>query len=126
MNEFFTWEALGSCAGSVLATTLVTQLFKEVSFLKKVPTRVVSYAVAFVLLLLSSLFTGGLNLSAAALCLVNAAVVSLASNGAYDAFHTLMPAARRNHGEAGGAAQSASSGPAGGDQDGDSEAERTE
>ncbi|MGI6191988.1 MAG: hypothetical protein ACOYI3_00285 [Christensenellales bacterium] len=84
MNEFFTWGALGTYAGALLATTLFTQLFKGVSFLKKIPTRIFSYVIAFIVLVLSRLFTDGFDLSAVALCLINAAVVSLASNGAYD------------------------------------------
>lgn len=89
MNEFFTWGVLGTYAGSVLATGILTQLFKEVSFLKKIPTRVFSYVVAFAVLLLSHLFAGDFSVATAALCLVNAAVVSLASNGAYDTIHNL-------------------------------------
>ncbi|MGI6151160.1 MAG: hypothetical protein ACOYIR_04320 [Christensenellales bacterium] len=84
MGEFFTWGALGTYAGALLATTLITQLFKGVAFIKKIPTRIFSYLVAFVVLVLSQLFTEQFDLSAIALCLINAAVVSLASNGAYD------------------------------------------
>ncbi len=84
MGEFFTWGALGTYAGALLATTLITQLFKGVTVISKIPTRIFSYAVAFVVLVLSRLFTEQIDLSAIALCLINAAVVSLASNGAYD------------------------------------------
>ncbi len=84
MNEFFTWGTLGTYAGALMATTLVTQLFKGTGFIKKLPTRVFSYLVAFAILVLSRLFTGQLDWSSLALCAINAVVVSLASNGAYD------------------------------------------
>lgn len=84
MGEFFTWGTLGTYAGALLATTLITQLFKGIAVISKIPTRIFSYVVAFIVLVLSRLFTEQIDLSAIALCLINAAVVSLASNGAYD------------------------------------------
>ena len=89
MEEFFTWGMLATYSGATLATTLITQLLKGMSFVSKLPTRVFSYLVAFVLLLLGTAFTTGLTVESGTLCLVNAVVVSLASNGAFDAV-TLM------------------------------------
>ena len=54
-------------------------------FIDKIPTRITSYAIALVVLLAATFFTGGLTLEAGALCVINAVVVSLAANGAYDA-----------------------------------------
>ena len=85
MNEFFTWTTLATYAGATLATSLITQLIKGVGFIDKIPTRITSYAIALVVLLAATLFTGGLTLEAGALCVINAVVVSLAANGAYDA-----------------------------------------
>ena len=72
-------------AGATLATSLVTQLIKGLGFIDKIPTRITSYAIALVVLLAATFFTGGLTLEAGALCVINAVVVSLAANGAYDA-----------------------------------------
>ena len=83
--QFFSWAMLATYAGAVLATTLLVQLTKGVGFLDRIPTRIYSYFIALVLLIAAAYFTGNLTWSQAALCLVNAAVVSLASNGAYDA-----------------------------------------
>ena len=69
MNEFFTWTTLATYAGATAAVGLITQLFKGVGFIDKIPTRITSYAIALVVLL----------------CVINAVVVSLAANGAYDA-----------------------------------------
>ncbi|MDO5112181.1 MAG: hypothetical protein Q4E65_07735 [Clostridia bacterium] len=85
MNEFFTWSMLGTYAGAVLATTLTTQLLKGIPLFDKLPTRVFSYFVAVLLLLAAAAFTEGLTFSAAALSLINAVVVALAANGAFDA-----------------------------------------
>ena len=85
MNEFFTWSTLMTYAGATLATTLVTQLLKGIGFIDRIPTRIFSYVVALIILLAATFFTGALTWNAAALCVVNAVVVSLAANGAFDA-----------------------------------------
>ncbi len=88
MEEFFTWSALATYAGALVATMLITQLFKEVSFIGKLPTRIFSWIVAVVILILANLFTGALTWGSAVLSLVNAVVVSLAANGGYDFIKT--------------------------------------
>ena len=93
MNEFFTWTTLATYAGATAAVGLITQLFKGVGFIDKIPTRITSYAIALVVLLAATFFTGGLTLESGVLCVVNAVVVSLASNGAYDA---LAGASKKN------------------------------
>lgn len=86
-REFFTWAILATYAGAVLATTLITQLLKGVGFIQAIPARIVSYAIALIVLLTANYFLGGFNLEQAALCVINAAVVALAANGTYDALH---------------------------------------
>ena len=85
MNEFFIWTTLATYAGATAAVGLITQLLKGVGFIDKIPTRITSYAIALVVLLAATFFTGGMTLEAGALCVINAVVVSLAANGAYDA-----------------------------------------
>lgn len=85
MNECFTWAALGTCAGAVLAVTLITQLIKGWGPLDKLPTRLVSYGTALAVLLAANAIAGALNWPSAGLCAVNAALVALAANGGYDA-----------------------------------------
>ena len=87
MQEFFTWSVLATYAGATLATTLITQLLKGVSFIDKLPTQIFSYIVAFFVLLLGNVFTNGLSLDGAFLSLINAVVVSFASNGVFEAVH---------------------------------------
>lgn len=85
---FFSWAMLATYAGATAATLAVTQVFKGVGFIDKIPTRIFSYVVALVLLLTATAFTSGLTVESAALCIINAVVVSLASNGAFDAVST--------------------------------------
>lgn len=84
MNEFLTWNMLSSYAGVVLAVTLITELIKGVGFIDKIPTRFVSYMIAVVIMIAAMFFTTGFSWSAFTLIWVNAVVVSLAANGAYD------------------------------------------
>lgn len=86
-QEFFTWAILATYAGAVLATTLFTQLLKGIGFLQKIPARALAYIIALIVLLAANYFMGGFTLEQAALCVINAAVVALASNGAYDAIN---------------------------------------
>ncbi len=85
MNDFFTWATLGTYAGAVLAVALITELIKGISWLDKLPTRVVSYVVALVVLIAANAVAGTLTWAAVGLCVVNAVVVALAANGAFDA-----------------------------------------
>lgn len=84
-ENFVDWTILASYGGSVIATGLLTQLVKNSGKLKDIPTRWVSYVIALVVLLLATHFTAGLTVSSAVLTLFNAAIVSLAANGGYDA-----------------------------------------
>ena len=85
MSEFFTWEMLGTYAGCTAAVGIVTQLIKGVPGIVKIPTQFVSYAVAVVVMLCATGFTTGITADTAVLTVFNAAVVSLASNGAHAA-----------------------------------------
>ena len=88
MNEFFTINMLQSYAGAVLATTLITQMLKGIKLFNIIPTRVFSYIIAVVILLGSTLISGVSSLESVFLSFINAVVVSLASNGAYDAINS--------------------------------------
>lgn len=85
MNDFFTWTMLGTYAGATLATSIITQFIKGVGFIDRIPTRFVSYAIALVVLVAANAIAGTQTFSAYAICVINAVVVSLAANGAFDA-----------------------------------------
>lgn len=83
--EYLDWNAMGSFSGAALAVGLITQMTKGIPAIKKMPTQLWSYLLSLAALLLSQAFTAGLTLSGAVLSLFNAAMVSLAANGGYQA-----------------------------------------
>lgn len=87
---FFDWTYLGTVAGAVFAVALFTQLTKQLPGVNKLPTQLWSYVLAACVLLLSQAFTDGLTAANAILCLINAALVSLAANGGYEAVKRLQ------------------------------------
>ena len=81
----FTWEQLATIAGATLATLLIVQLLKlPIDKLWKIPTRIVVYVIALVILLLATWFTVGLTVQTGLLTAVNAVIVALAAMGAYE------------------------------------------
>lgn len=93
MNEFITWAGLGTYAGAVMMTTIITQFLKDIPAIAKMNAQIISYTVAVLLMWGSLLFGGGMTLPNAVLCAVNAVMVALASNGVYDAATAGTPAA---------------------------------
>ncbi|MDL2235726.1 hypothetical protein LJC07_06200 [Christensenellaceae bacterium OttesenSCG-928-L17] len=85
MNEFFTWVMLATYAGATAFVALATQALKEWGILKKIPTQLLSYILAAVVLLVATAATDGLTWSSGGLCIVNAVVVSIAANGGFEA-----------------------------------------
>lgn len=81
----FTWESLATIAGATLATLLFVQLLKlPLDKVWKIPTRIVVYVIALIILLLATLFTGSLTVESGVLTAVNAVIVALAAMGAYE------------------------------------------
>ena len=87
--EFFDWSILGTFAGAMFAVTILTQLTKSIPGISKIPTQIWSYILALGVLIGAEAFGGNLNASSACVALVNAALVSLASNGGYAAIERL-------------------------------------
>lgn len=84
-TEPFSWEQLATIAGATLATVLIVQLLKlPLDKVWKIPTRIVVYFIALVILLCATLFTTGLTVQNGILTAVNAVIVALAAMGAYE------------------------------------------
>lgn len=83
--EFFDWGMLGTYAGAVLAVGILTQLTKGIKWIEKIPTQIWSYALSLIVLILAQVFGDGITAQSAVLAVFNAAVVSLAANGGYEA-----------------------------------------
>lgn len=88
--NFFDWTYLGTFAGALVAVTLLTELTKNLPGIKRVPTQLYSWLLAFVVLILSTVFTDALSVQNAVLSVLNAAMVSLAANGGYAALKRVM------------------------------------
>lgn len=83
--EFFDWNMLGSYAGATAAVGVLTQISKEMPGICRIPTQLWSYILSLATLLLSMCFGAGFTPGGAVLAAFNAAVVSLAANGGYQA-----------------------------------------
>lgn len=84
MDQFFTWETLATLAGCAAATGIVTQLLKDA--LKKIPTQLLSYLIALLILAAATAATGSASdWPGWAILPLNAVIVSLSANGAFDA-----------------------------------------
>lgn len=86
---FFDWSYLATFAGCLLAVGIFTELFKNIGFIKKIPTQILSWVLALIVLVLAQAFTTGITAESAILAVVNSAVVSLAANGGYEALNRL-------------------------------------
>ena len=87
----FSWEQLATIAGATLATLLIVELLK-LPFDKvwKIPTRIIVYVIALIVLMLATYFTQGLTPNTALLTAINAIIVALSAMGAYElTFHKL-------------------------------------
>lgn len=84
-TEPFTWEYLATIAGATVATLLIVQLLKlPIDKIWKIPTRIVVYVIALIIMLLATQFTTGLTWSGVPLTALNAVIVALAAMGAYE------------------------------------------
>lgn len=88
--NFFDWSYLGTFAGALAAVALITQMIKNLPGIKRVPTQLMSWLLAVVVLILAHAFGGTLDAQNAVLSLFNGAMVSLAANGGYAALKRVM------------------------------------
>ena len=84
-SQPFSWQQLATIAGATTATLLIVQLLKlPLDKVWKIPTRIVTYLIAVIILIVATAFTSGLNWSDAGLAIINAVIVALAAMGAYE------------------------------------------
>lgn len=81
----FSWEQLATIAGAALATMLIVQLLKlPLDKVWKIPTRIIVFLIAAVVMLLATYFTQGLSWNLATLTVLNAVVAALTAMGGYE------------------------------------------
>lgn len=83
MNEFLTWDVLGTFAGCLGATVVITEFIKKI--FPKIHPQIVSFVISLLILLGVQLVGGAFAWNDILLQVINAFVVSLAANGGFDA-----------------------------------------
>ena len=84
-TESVTWAQLATIGGAAMATLLIVQLLKlPLDKVWKIPTRIIVFVIAFIVLILATYFTQGLSWNTALLTVINAVIVALTAMGAYE------------------------------------------
>lgn len=79
------WDQLATIGGAAMATMLIVQLLKlPLDKVWKIPTRIIVFIIAFVVLILATYFTQGLSWNTALLTVINAVIVALTAMGGYE------------------------------------------
>ena len=80
-----TWAQLATIGGASMATMLIVQILKlPLDKVWKIPTRIIVFVIAFIVLTLATYFTAGLDASTALLTVINAVIVALTAMGGYE------------------------------------------
>ena len=80
-----TWAQLATIGGAAMATLLIVQLLKlPLDKVWKIPTRILVFVIAAIILTLATYFTQGLTWNTAILTLINAVIVALTAMGGYE------------------------------------------
>ena len=83
--SFFSWESIGTMAGAVAAVLIIVQYIKApLDKVWKIPTRVVVYVIAFMLLLTGDIVSGAISWERVGLVILNAFMVSTSAMGTYE------------------------------------------
>lgn len=81
----FSWEQLATISGAALATMLIVQLLKmPLDKVWKIPTRIIVFVIAAIVMLLATYFTQGLTWNTALLTMLNAVIAALTAIGGYE------------------------------------------
>ena len=80
-----TWAQLATIGGAAMATMLIVQLLKlPIDKVWKIPTRIIVFLIAAIILVLATYFTQGLTADTAILTVINAVIVALTAMGGYE------------------------------------------
>ena len=90
LTEFVNWTTLGTYAGCLAMVLILVQLTKAIPGVSKIPTQLWSWLLAVVILVAAQYFAGTLTPETGAISLLNAAIVSLAANGGFEAVRRLL------------------------------------
>ena len=91
--EFVDWSYISTFAGCLVIVMAITEVIKNLGFIKKIPTQITSWVLSFVILMLAHFFTGDLTVNSAILALINSVFISLTANGGYEAITKIISSA---------------------------------
>lgn len=94
--EFIDWSYISTFAGCLAIVMAITEVIKNVGFIKKIPTQITSWVLAFAILILAQVFTGDISASSAVLAFINSVFVSLTANGGYEAITRIFGSAKKD------------------------------
>lgn len=81
----WTWAYLATIAGATAATLLIAEFLKfPLDKVWKIPTRLLVYLIALVVMVVATAFTSGITLNSFLLAVLNAFVVALSAYGSYE------------------------------------------
>lgn len=84
-NAFVDLTYVASYVGTVFVTMTITQFLKELPFIKKVPTKYLSFTIALFNIMICTYFLSGIpKLADVYIAVINAMLISTSSNGIFD------------------------------------------
>lgn len=89
--QITSWSGLTTNTSVLSVVIIITQLTKNVKYIKKIPTQLWSFILSYIILVLANLFTNKISISDLLLSLINAAIIALASNGGFDLLNEKFP-----------------------------------
>lgn len=85
VTDPFTWKYLVTVAGAAAFTLLVVQFLKlPLDKVRKIPTRVLVYMIALIVMVVAAAFTTGLTMENVLLAACNAFIAGLTAMGGYE------------------------------------------
>lgn len=84
MNDFLTWESLTTYVNFVSIVFVIVEFTKNINFIKKYPTKLWSFWVAFFLQIIVRIATNTFNILDLFLYFLTSISISLSSNGLSD------------------------------------------
>jgi len=84
MEQFFSWGMLLNWATFVSVIFGVTQFLKDIKYINKIPTKYMSFFIAFVILFITHIATGTFAYTDILLYFLSAIFAGMNANGIYD------------------------------------------
>ncbi len=83
-EQFLTLDYISTFLGTVIVTMLMVQFFKELPYIKKIPTKYFTFIVALFNIVICSILTNSFAFKNLYLVFINAILVTFTSTGGYD------------------------------------------